>query len=80
MWHNLFKSKLKEEEPNMATANNKIIDDLKGTIKQQNVQISELLTNMIQLRDEIFLLKKEIGRFKNDVANDVEYLTNRIDS
>lgn len=64
----------------MATANNKIIDDLKGTIKQQNVQISELLTNMIQLRDEIFLLKKEIGRFKNDVANDVEYLTNRIDS
>lgn len=64
----------------MATANNKIIDDLKGTIKQQNVQISELLTNMIQLRDEIFLLKKEIGRFKNDVANDVKYLTNRIDS
>ena len=78
MW-NLFK--LKKEVPDMATTNNtKTIDDLKGTISKQNSQIAELLTNMSKLRDEVFLLKKELGRFKNDVANDVKYLTNRVDS
>ena len=62
------------------TTNNKAIDNLKGTINKQNNQISGLLTNMSSLRDEIHLLKKELSRFKNDVATDVKYLTERIDS
>mgnify|MGYP003148213576 CR=1 FL=1 len=62
------------------TTNNKAIDNLKGTINKQNNQISGLLANMSSLRDEIHLLKKELSRFKNDVATDVKYLTERIDS
>jgi len=62
------------------TTTNKTIDDLKGTINNQNNQITRLLTNMSTLRDEVHLLKKELGRFKSDVASDVKYLTERVDS
>ncbi len=61
------------------TSTTKTIDDLTGTIKKQNSQISDLLSNMSRLRDEVHLLKKELGRFKNDVATDVKYLTERVD-
>ena len=82
MWRKLFKIKPKNEESLLTTTttNNKAIDNLKGTINKQNNQISGLLTNMSSLRDEIHLLKKELSRFKNDVATDVKYLTERIDS
>jgi predicted RNase H-like nuclease (RuvC/YqgF family) len=82
MWRKLFKIKPKKEESLMTTTttNNKAIDNLKGTINKQNNQISGLLANMSSLRDEIHLLKKELSRFKNDVATDVKYLTERVDS
>tara|TARA_R110000824_G_C15031386_1_gene659401 strand:- start:239 stop:436 length:198 start_codon:yes stop_codon:yes gene_type:complete len=58
----------------------KTIDDLKGTINNQNNQITGLITSMSSLRDEIHLIKNELSRFKNDVATDVKYLTDRVDS
>ena len=82
MWNKIFKPKPKKEEPIMATTitNNKDIDDLKGTINKQSVQITELLMRLSNMSDELYLLKQELGRFKTDVANDVKYLTERVDS
>ena len=82
MWDELFKPKPKKEEPIMATTitNNKDIDDLKGTINKQSVQITELLMRLSNMSDELYLLKQELGRFKSDVANDVKYLTERVGS
>jgi len=62
------------------TMTDKTIDDLKGTINNQNNQITGLITSMSGLRDEIHLIKSELSRFKNDVATDVKYLTDRVDT
>ena len=62
------------------TTNDKAIDDLKGTINKQDTQISDLLMRMSSMSDELHMLKQDLGRFKNDVANDVKYLTERVDS
>ena len=80
MWKRLFKTK--KEEPDMATTttNNKVIDNLKGTINKQSSQISELVTRMSRMNDELYMLKNELNRFKTDVASDVKYLTERVDS
>ena len=81
MWNKIFKPKPKKEEPNMATTttNNKTIDNLKGTINKQSSQIADLLSRMSRMSDELHMLKNELSRFKSDVANDVKYLTERID-
>jgi predicted RNase H-like nuclease (RuvC/YqgF family) len=80
MWNKIFKPKSKKEEPDMATTatNDKAIDDLKGTINKQDTQISDLLMRMSRMSDELHMLKNELNRFKNDVANDVKYLTERV--
>jgi len=62
------------------TTNNKVIDNLKGTINKQSSQISELVTRMSRMSDELHVLKNELNRFKTDVASDVKYLTERVDS
>jgi len=62
------------------TTNNKVIDNLKGTINKQSSQISELVTRMSRMSDELHVLKNELNRFKTDVARDVKYLTERVDS
>jgi len=62
------------------TANDKAIDDLKGTINKQDTQISDLLMRMSRMSDELHMLKNELNRFKSDVANDVKYLTERVGS
>jgi predicted nucleic acid-binding Zn-ribbon protein len=81
MWNKIFKIKPKKEESLMTTTTtNKTIDDLKGTINNQNNQITQLLTSMSSLRDEVHLLKKELNRFKSDVATDVKFLTERVGS
>tara|TARA_R110000765_G_scaffold396299_1_gene490134 strand:+ start:251 stop:499 length:249 start_codon:yes stop_codon:yes gene_type:complete len=82
MWNKIFKPKPKKEEPIMATTtnDNKIIDDLKGTINKQATQISELLMRQSRMSDDLHVLKNELSRFKTDVASDVKYLTERIGS
>ena len=62
------------------TNDNKIIDDLKGTINKQATQISELLMRQSRMSDDLHVLKNELSRFKTDVASDVKYLTERIGS
>ena len=62
------------------TTNNKVIDNLKGTINKQSSQISELITRMSRMSDELHMLKNELNSFKTDVASDVKYLTERVDS
>ena len=62
------------------TNNNKVINDLKGTINNQATQISELLMRQSRMSDDLHVLKNELSRFKTDVASDVKYLTERIGS
>ena len=52
---------------------------LTKTIDNQADLISTLLTRVSQISDDVHVLKTDLDRFKNDVANDVKYLTDRID-
>ena len=52
---------------------------LTKTIDNQADLISTLLTRVSQISDEMHVLKTDLDRFKNDVADDVKYLTERID-
>jgi len=52
---------------------------LTKTIDNQADLISTLLTRVSQISDEMHVLKRDLDRFKNDVADDVKYLTDRID-
>jgi len=49
------------------------------TTKEVSAQVSSLQSRINQLVDEIHNLKNEMQRFKSDVANDVKYLTDRVD-
>ena len=51
----------------------------KSEVKDQKEQISRLLNRMNTMADELHSLRGELGRFKDDVASDVKYLTNRVD-
>ena len=60
----------KEKEKSMSTNNTK---ELKTQITSLRLRINELV-------EEMYSLKNEVKRFKEDVANDVKYLTERVDS
>ena len=47
--------------------------------KEMRAELSSMRSRISSLVDEVALLKGEIRRFKNDVANDVKYLTDRVD-
>ena len=57
----------KEKEKSMSTNNTK-------------EQITSLRLRINELVEELHTLKNELKRFKEDVANDVKYLTERVDS
>ena len=57
----------KEKEKSMSTNNTK-------------EQITNLRLRINELVEELHTLKNEVKRFKEDVANDVKYLTERVDS
>ena len=61
------------------TTDTRTVKALKTEIKDQKEQISRLLKRMNTIADEIHTLRGELGRFKDDVATDVKYLTNRVD-
>lgn len=48
-------------------------------LKEAKADVSALRVRMNQLVDELSTLKSELKRFKDDVANDVKYLTERLD-
>ena len=52
---------------------------LTKTIDNQADLISTLLTRVSQIADDLHILKTDLDRFKNNVADDVKYLTDRID-
>jgi len=52
---------------------------LQKKINQQKETIATLLTRLSTLADDVSSLRNELNRFKNDVASDVKYLTERID-
>tara|TARA_R110002020_G_scaffold130148_1_gene291297 strand:- start:42414 stop:42647 length:234 start_codon:yes stop_codon:yes gene_type:complete len=54
---------------NMSETTNR---ELKKELTQLRVRISDLV-------DELSMLKTEVRRFKDDVASDVRYLTERVD-
>ena len=79
----MFK-KLKEictfkKEKQMSTTETRAVKNLKAMVKEQEEKISSLRGRLAGLIDEVHMLKGEINNFKQNVANDVEYLTNRID-
>ena len=61
------------------TAENRTIKKLKGDLSSQKELVSTLLDRMNTLSDKISSVQSELAKFKTDVANDVQYLTNRVD-
>jgi cell division protein FtsB len=49
-------------------------------IKELRKQVGQLTMRVSQLVDEVSSLQKDTRRFKEDVAKDVKYLTERVDS
>jgi uncharacterized protein YlxW (UPF0749 family) len=47
--------------------------------KEMRDELTSLRARINGLVDEMSLLKSEVKRFKENVASDVKYLTNRID-
>jgi predicted nucleic acid-binding Zn-ribbon protein len=52
--------------------------ELSETIENQKRTISQALNRISALNDDIVTLRGEVRRFKQDVAKDVTYLTQRI--
>ena len=57
----------------------KEITNLKKQLKGQSEAMATLLSRMSILSDELAVLKGDLGTFKKNVANDVKYLTERVD-
>ena len=52
---------------------------LQKKVDQQGEAISKLLARISAMADEVASLQNEVRRFKNNVAEDVKYLTERVD-
>ena len=52
---------------------------LQKKVTQQSEIIATLLSRLSALSDDMSSLRNELSRFKNDVAKDVKYLTERVD-
>jgi predicted RNase H-like nuclease (RuvC/YqgF family) len=52
---------------------------LQKKVNQQGETISKLLVRLSAMADEVASLQNEVRRFKNNVAEDVKYLTERVD-
>ena len=63
----------------MTTTETRTVKTLRNEIKAQKEQITTLLLRMNTLSDEISGLKSDMARFKGHVADDVKYLTERVD-
>tara|TARA_R110000824_G_scaffold94256_1_gene227568 strand:- start:584 stop:829 length:246 start_codon:yes stop_codon:yes gene_type:complete len=71
--------RIKKEKNMTTTAENRTIKKLKGDLSSQKELVSTLLDRMNTLSDKISSVQSELAKFKTDVANDVQYLTNRVD-
>ena len=66
----------------MPTSTTRVKPDpkLKKLVSQQREKINYLNGRLSDLVDEIHLLRNELKHFKEDVAHDVQYLTERVDN
>ena len=77
MWLDIFKRK--EKNMPATDTDNRTTKQLKKQLAKQNESIANMLMRISGLSDEVSSLRNELGRFKSDVANDVKYLTDRVD-
>lgn len=68
-----------KKEKQMSTTDTRAVKILKATVKEQEGRISSIRGRLADLVDEVHMLKSDLSSFKQNVANDVEYLTNRVD-
>ena len=61
------------------TTESRAVKTLTKTMEAQKDKLSTLLNRVSTMADEIHVLKTDLNRFKTDVANDVKYLTERVD-
>ena len=54
--------------------------EIMATTKELKEQIAHLNKRMTSMKDELFTLREELSRFKSDVATDVTYLTNVVET
>ncbi len=76
MW---FTFLTKEKKMSTTTAN-KGVKKLEAAVASQSEQLSSVVNRMNRMADEIDVVEGELNRFKSDVASDVKYLTDRVDS
>tara|TARA_B100000287_G_scaffold297432_1_gene280592 strand:- start:851 stop:1099 length:249 start_codon:yes stop_codon:yes gene_type:complete len=69
----------KEKQMPTTNTDTRGVKALKSEIKTQKEQITRLLNRINTMSDEIHGLKNDLGRFKKNVANDVKYLTEKVD-
>ena len=67
----------KKQEKNMAES--KQTTALKKTVASHQQSVRFVLKRISEMSDEISLLKTELKHFKENVAGDVKYLTERVD-
>jgi ABC-type transporter Mla subunit MlaD len=79
MWKLFFKKKEKLMPTSTENKNRIQLTEVTETVQQQRKSLSQALSRLSALSDEIASLRTELKRFKNDVANDVKYLTERVD-
>jgi len=79
MLFNVFR---KKEKQNMPTSTTTSAPPAKLTkqISKQSEKINYLTGRLSDLVDEIHVLRAELKHFKEDVAHDVQYLTERVDN
>ena len=51
-----------------------------ATTKELQSQVANLTMRIVTLKDELTTLRQELDRFKTDVASDVKYLTNAVNT
>jgi len=74
MFSNIFK---KKEKDKMSTTTNAQLS--RGLVEQRD-RVNQLNSRLSTLVDEIHLLRTELNSFKESVAHDVKYLTDRVDN
>jgi len=73
------KNKEKLMTTTKTSTESRTVKTLRSEIKTQKEQITTLLLRMNSLADQVSGLKNELNRFKTNVADDVKYLTDRVD-
>jgi len=64
----------------MSDTDNRVLHKLEGQVSSNNERLASLSDRVSDLVDQLATLQNDLNRFKQNVAGDVKYLTERIDS